>query len=139
MKFAVDRALDDKRYETTDIGVSLERVLRHWTIRSKFNGIHPTLVENGIEAIGITNDGFMFYHFHVDGDVRAHYIINSVNAEDYDYYEEDDDDEYDDFLSNDMYNHLKEENSSIMTQLFHLQQQVNMIIQESQHQSKLKK
>ena len=36
MKYAVDRSLDGKKYETADIGESLARVMKYWTVRGKF-------------------------------------------------------------------------------------------------------
>jgi len=51
LKFAIDRALDGKKYETADIGSSLERVLRFYTIRGKLIGVHPALVAVGVKKI----------------------------------------------------------------------------------------
>ena len=53
MKFAVDRSLEGQRYESDPIGPSLQRVLRYWTVRNKFEGIHPELVVKGITGINI--------------------------------------------------------------------------------------
>ena len=104
------------------------------SLRSKFNGIHKRLVEKGIKAISVTNEGFLFYPYHVDEDVRAHYIINSFNDEDTNY-DDEFDDECEDFLSNDMYRNLKEENCYIKTQLSILQRQVHMLRQDYQRLS----
>ena len=60
MKFAVDRSLDGVKYETADIGESMERVMRYWTVRDKFNGVHPDLREIGVTRIGVTKDGLVF-------------------------------------------------------------------------------
>ena len=60
MKFAVDRALDDKRYEDADVGVSLRRVLRYYTVRTKFTGVHPSLADIGVKDIEVRVDGFLF-------------------------------------------------------------------------------
>ena len=62
MKFAVDRSLEGRRYETDPIGPSLKRVLRYWTIRDKFDGtkIHPDLAEIGITNIRVEDKGLLF-------------------------------------------------------------------------------
>ena len=60
MKYAVDRALDDKRYETADFGPSLRRVLRYYTVRTKFFGVHPCLSDIGVKEIEVTEEGFLF-------------------------------------------------------------------------------
>ena len=60
MKFALDRSLDGTKYETMDIGTSLERVMRYWTVRDKFNGVHPDLREIGVTRIAVTKDGLVF-------------------------------------------------------------------------------
>ena len=60
MKFAVDRALDDKRYETAQVGASLRRVLRYYTVRTKFTGVHPSLADIGVKDIEVRVDGFLF-------------------------------------------------------------------------------
>ena len=60
MKYAVDRALDDKRYETADFGASLRRVLRYYTVRTKFFGVHPCLSDIGVQEIELTEEGFLF-------------------------------------------------------------------------------
>ena len=41
MKYAVDRSLAGKKYETADVGESLARVMRYWTVRGKLEGVHP--------------------------------------------------------------------------------------------------
>ena len=53
MKFAVDRSLEGRRYETDPIGPSLKRVLRYWTVRNKFEEtrIHPDLKKIGVTSI----------------------------------------------------------------------------------------
>ena len=60
MKFAVHNALAHKRYETEDIGSSLERVLRYWTVRDKFNGVEETLAKIGVKNIEVQKDGLLF-------------------------------------------------------------------------------
>ena len=47
-KFAVDRGLPDKKYETAPVGTSLERVKRYYTIKGKLQGVNKEL-----EAIGV--------------------------------------------------------------------------------------
>ena len=37
LKFGIDRALEDERFEKTDLGQSIERVLRYHTIRNAVN------------------------------------------------------------------------------------------------------
>ena len=50
-KFAVDRCLHDKKYETAPVGASLERVKRYYTIRGKLNGVNKELAAMGIKDI----------------------------------------------------------------------------------------
>ena len=57
MKFAVDRSLDGVKYETADIGESMERVMRYWTVRDKFVGVHPALRRIGVERIEVDKEG----------------------------------------------------------------------------------
>ena len=65
MKFAVDRSLEGRRYETDPIGPSLQRVLRYWTVRSKFEEarIHPDLREIGVTSIRVQDEGLLFEDF----------------------------------------------------------------------------
>ena len=62
MKFAVDRSLEGRRYETDPIGPSLKRVLRYWTVRNKFEEarIHPDLAEIGVTNIRVEDQGLVF-------------------------------------------------------------------------------
>ena len=60
MKYALDRSLDSKKYETMDIGTSLERVMRYWTVRDKFNGVHPDLREIGVTRVSVSQQGLVF-------------------------------------------------------------------------------
>ena len=62
MKFAVDRSLEGRRYETDPIGPSLQRVLRYWTVRNKFEEarIHPDLKEIGVTSIRVEEKGLVF-------------------------------------------------------------------------------
>ena len=66
MKYAVARALAGARYEEEDVGVSLQRVLRYWTLRGKFEGIHPRLAQviaeggPGIARVEVTMQGLQF-------------------------------------------------------------------------------
>ena len=62
MKFAVDRSLVGRRYETDPIGPSLQRVLRYWTVRNKFEEarIHPDLREIGVTSIKVKEEGLVF-------------------------------------------------------------------------------
>ena len=62
MKFAVDRSLEGRRYETDPIGPSLKRVLRYWTVRNTFEGarIHPDLAEIGVTNIRVEDEGVVF-------------------------------------------------------------------------------
>ena len=62
MKFAVDRSLEGRRYETDPIGPSLQRVLRYWTVRNKFEEarIHPDLREIGVTSIKVQEEGLLF-------------------------------------------------------------------------------
>ena len=65
MKFAVDRSLDGVKYETADIGESMERVMRYWTVRDKFGRVHPALRRIGVERIEVDKEGLKFF-----GDIR---------------------------------------------------------------------
>ena len=62
LKFAIDRSLDDERYETSAVGLSLERAMRYYTIRGKFHGVHPDLAKIGIRKIDYNQEkiGFIF-------------------------------------------------------------------------------
>ena len=60
MKYAVNRVLDDKKYETADIGSSLKRVLKYWTVRDKFTQVHPKLAERGVRRIDVEENGLSF-------------------------------------------------------------------------------
>ena len=53
LKFAVDRALEETKFEVAPIGPSLERALRYHTVRGKLCGIHPDLVKIGITRIEV--------------------------------------------------------------------------------------
>ena len=63
MKYAMERGLDDDKYEDADIGSSLERVLRFWTLRGKFDGVHPELAEIGVKKIQVDKDCLNFVGF----------------------------------------------------------------------------
>ena len=69
MKFAVDRSLDGKKYETAEVGESLARVLRYWTVRGKFDSVHPELEKIGVQRIEITTTGVKFV-----GDIARHLV-----------------------------------------------------------------
>ena len=60
MKYALDRSLDGKKYETMDIGTSLERVMRYWTVRDKFNGVQPDFKEIGVSRVSVSQQGLVF-------------------------------------------------------------------------------
>ena len=60
MKFAVDRCLEGRKYEYADIGPSLARVLKYWTVRGKFEKVHPALQRIGVSRIEVTADGLIF-------------------------------------------------------------------------------
>ena len=61
MKFAVDRALDHKKYETGDIGQSLLRVLEYYTMKNQFDEVCPELAEIGVTKIEVTSEGLKFH------------------------------------------------------------------------------
>ena len=60
LKYAMDRCLDDRKYEDADVGSSLLRVLRYWTLRGKFDGVHPDLKKIGVKKIQVEEDGIVF-------------------------------------------------------------------------------
>ena len=60
MKYAVDRSLTSKKYETADVGESLARVMKYWTVRGKLEGVHPDLQKIGVQRIKVTRDGIVF-------------------------------------------------------------------------------
>ena len=66
MKYAVDRSLAGKKYETADVGESLARVMKYWSVRGKFDGVHPDLQNIGVQRIEITRDGLVFV-----GDIKG--------------------------------------------------------------------
>ena len=49
-----------KKYETADVGESLARVMRYWTVRGKLEGVHPDLQKIGVQRIKFTRDGLLF-------------------------------------------------------------------------------
>ena len=53
LKFAVDRSLDETKYEEAPIGPSLERALRYHTVRGKLCGVHPDLDKIGVTKIEV--------------------------------------------------------------------------------------
>ena len=62
MKFAVDRSLEGRRYETDPIGLSFKRVLRYWTVRNKFEEarIHSDLAKIGVTNIRVKEEELVF-------------------------------------------------------------------------------
>ena len=62
LKFAVDRALNDIKYDEGDIGPSMQRVMKYWTVRDKMNSVHDDLVEEGVTKIEVTDEGFEFLY-----------------------------------------------------------------------------
>ena len=56
LKFAVDRGLPDKRYETMPVGDSIRRVLRFYTIRDKLHGVNKHLADIGVKEIKVDFD-----------------------------------------------------------------------------------
>ena len=62
LKFAIDRALNDRKYEEAAIGPSMKRVMKYWTVRDKFNSVHPDLKEEGVNKIEVTDDGLLFHY-----------------------------------------------------------------------------
>ena len=63
MKYGVDRSLAGARYKDEDVGVSLQRVLRYWSLRDKFSGIHPSLKKMGIARVEVTSEGLHFIRY----------------------------------------------------------------------------
>ena len=57
--------MDAKKYEEADIGPSLKRVLRYWTLTGKFIGVPPELAEIGVKEVRVTDQGLEFI-----GDVK---------------------------------------------------------------------
>ena len=62
LKFAVDRALNDRKYEEVDIGPSMQRVMKYWTVRDKMNSVHQELEEEGVTKIEVTEEGLEFHY-----------------------------------------------------------------------------
>ena len=60
MKYAVDRCLSRAFYEEENIGTSLLKVLKYWTLKGKFTGVHPELEKIGIEEIMVSSDNLIF-------------------------------------------------------------------------------
>ena len=60
MKYAVDRSLAGKKYETADVGESLARVMKYWrTVRGKLERVHPDLRNIGVQRIEVNRDGLV--------------------------------------------------------------------------------
>ena len=74
MKYAVDRSLDGKKYETADSGESLARVMKYWTVRGKFDSVQPELEKIGVKRIKITATGLKFV-----GDIARHLVKGPDN------------------------------------------------------------
>ena len=60
MKYAVDRSLAGTKYEEEDVGTSLERVLKYWTLKDKFTGMDKALENMGIKRVEVTKQGLQF-------------------------------------------------------------------------------
>ena len=56
MKYAVDRSLAGKKYETADVGESLARVMKY---RGKLERVHPDLRNIGVQRIEVNRDGLV--------------------------------------------------------------------------------
>ena len=56
----MDRSLDAKKYEEADIGKSLRRAKKYYTLRGKFTGVHPDLKEIGVTKVKVTDQGLEF-------------------------------------------------------------------------------
>ena len=73
MKYAVDRSLYGKKYETQNIGPSLQRVMQYWTMRDKFNNIDQALANIGVDKIVVTDGGLQFirctYNMHTHSNI----------------------------------------------------------------------
>ena len=42
------------------MGSSLERVLRYWTVRDRFNGVEETLANIGVQRVEVKPEGLLF-------------------------------------------------------------------------------
>ena len=62
MKYAVDRALNDKKYEEGEVGASIQRVMKFWTVRDKMNSVHKELMKEGVNRIEVTGEGLEFHY-----------------------------------------------------------------------------
>ena len=60
MKYAIERGLGGRKYEEASVGFSLRRVLRYWTLRGKFYGVHPDLEKFGVKKIQVDMEGLTF-------------------------------------------------------------------------------
>ena len=60
LKFAVDRALAGRQYETADVGFLLNRVLNFWSLRGRFKGVADALWKIGVNKIEVTDEGLEF-------------------------------------------------------------------------------
>ena len=60
MKYGVDRSLTGARYKDEDVGASLARVLKYWSLRDKFSWIHPMLASIGIARVEVEMKGLRF-------------------------------------------------------------------------------
>ena len=52
--------MDGKKYEKEDVGESLLRVLKYWTMRDKFSGVHPDLAKIGVTGVKVIKEGLEF-------------------------------------------------------------------------------
>ena len=58
----MDQALNDRKYEEADIGPSMQRVMKYWTVRDKMNSVHADLEEEGVTKIEVTDQGIEFHY-----------------------------------------------------------------------------
>ena len=59
-KFAIETTVFNG-YEGEKVGLSIRRVIDHWTIRGKFSSVHPDLRRKGIVSIEVGDTDFIFH------------------------------------------------------------------------------
>ena len=61
LKFAIDRAFANKYIESMEeVGAAIKEIIHYFTIRGKFNSVHPDLATEGITRVEVGEEGLQF-------------------------------------------------------------------------------
>ena len=70
--------MNDKIYEDGDIGSSLKRVMKFWTVRDKMNSVHEELKEEGVTKIEVADEGLEFHYWGNKLKLKKLFIIVTI-------------------------------------------------------------